>query len=81
MADPNDVTGTKMARSYMGRRGIDLTLADVRVMHGVCYIRGTISAVKGAGVLDIRTEVEQCARLLKQRVEIRDVVLDCLYRG
>lgn len=81
MADPNDVTGTKMARSYLGRRGVDLTLADVRVLHGVCYLRGTVSAVKGAGVESIRTEVEQCARILKQRPEIRDVVIDCIFRG
>jgi hypothetical protein len=81
MADPHDVHGTKMARSYLGRRGVDLSLADVRVMHGVCYLRGTVSAVKGSGVLDIKTEVEQCARIMKQRPEIRDVVLDCIYRG
>lgn len=81
MADPKDVAGTKFARSYFGRRGVDLTLADVRVMHGVCYLRGTVSAVKGSGVHDVKSECEQCARLLKQRPEIRDVVLDCTYRG
>ena len=80
MADPHDVSGTKMARSYMGRRGIDLTLADVRVMHGVCYIRGTLSAVKGGAVADLKTEVEQAARVLRQKQEIRDVILDCIYR-
>lgn len=69
-----------MARSYLGRRGVDLTLADVRVMHGVCYLRGTVSATRGMGITDIRAEVEQAARILKQRPEIRDVVLDCSYR-
>ncbi len=82
MADPKDVAGTKAARSFFGRRGIDLTLADIRVMHGVCYLRGTVSAVRGPGApADVKTECEQCARLLKQRPEIRDVVLDCTYRG
>ncbi len=69
-----------MARSYLGRRGIDVTLADVRVMHGVCYIRGTVSAIKGAGVANVKAEVEQAARILRQKAEIRDVVLDCTYR-
>ncbi len=51
-------------------------------MHGVCYLRGTVSAVRGPGApADVKTECEQCARLLKQRPEIRDVVLDCTYRG
>ncbi len=69
-----------MARSYLGRRGVDLTLADVRVMHGVCYLRGTVSTVKGSGVHDLKAEVEQAARILKQKPEIRDVVIDCTYR-
>lgn len=80
MADPNDVSGTKAARSYLGRRGVDLTFADIRVMHGVCYIRGTVKAIKGSGIEDIRAEVEQAARILRQKPEIRDVVLDCIYR-
>lgn len=65
----------------LGRRGVDLTLCDLRVMHGVCYIRGTVSAVKGSGVLDIKTEIEHCARLLRQKPEIRDVVIDVRYRS
>lgn len=80
MADPNDVAGTKMARSVFGRRGIDTSLADLRVMHGVLYVRGSVSAVKGSGIVDIKHEVENTARILRQRPEIRDVVLDCVYR-
>lgn len=80
MADPNDVSGTKAARSLLGRRGIDLTYADLRVLHGVCYIRGTVSIVKGSDVADVKTEIEHCARLLRQKPEIRDVVIDCRYR-
>lgn len=81
MADPKDVTGTKMARSMLGRRGIDAATADVRVMHGVCYIRGTVTAIRGGGVTDLREAMAHCARLLKQRPEIRDVVVDVIYRG
>lgn len=80
MADRGDVTGTKIARSMFGRRGIDVSRAEVRVMHGVCYIRGPVSAIKGSGVEDVRGECEQVARLLRQKPEIRDVVLDCVYR-
>lgn len=80
MADPGDVAGTKIARSMLGRRGIDASLADVRVMHGVLYIRGSVTAIKGVGVTDIRAETEHAARILRQRPEIRDVVLECTYR-
>jgi hypothetical protein len=81
MADPNDVRATKAARSEMGRRGIDMTLADIRVTHGVVYIRGTVRALRGSNVRDIRSEMELIARVLRQKAEVRDVVLDCMFRG
>jgi hypothetical protein len=80
MADPNDVSATKMARREFSKRHIDLTLADVRVMHGVCYLRGTVSAQKSGNIPDVRLECEHIARLLRTKPEIRDVVLDCTYR-
>jgi hypothetical protein len=81
MADPNDVRATKAARQEMGRRGIDMTLADIRVNHGVVYIRGTVRPVRGSNIPDVRSEMEIIARVLRQKAEIRDVVLDCLFRG
>lgn len=80
MADPRDVEATKIARREFVKRRIDLTLADLRVTHGVAYIRGTVQAERGAGVEDIRTETERIARLLRQLPGIRDVVVDCMYR-
>jgi hypothetical protein len=65
----------------MGRRGIDMTLADLRVTHGVVYIRGTVRAIRGSNILDVRHEMEIIARVLRQKAEIRDVVLDCQYRS
>lgn len=81
MADPKDVSGTKYARQVFGRRGIDLTLADIRCLHGVVYLRGTVSIVRGASVHDLKAECELIAKILKTRPDIRDVVLDCVYRG
>jgi hypothetical protein len=80
MADPNDVRATKAARSECTRRGVDLTLADIRVMHGTVYIRGTVKAIRGSHINDIRAEMELIARILRQKAEVRDVVLDCMYR-
>jgi hypothetical protein len=81
MADINDVRATKAARSELGRRGIDLTHADVRVLHGVVYVRGSVRAIVGMGITDIRSEMQLVARVLKTRAEIKDVVLDCAFRG
>jgi len=80
MANEDDVRGTKAARSEMGRRGVDCTYADIRVMHGVCYIRGTVKAIRGSNIPDIRSEMEIISKVLRSKAEIKDVVLDCIYR-
>ncbi len=81
MANEDDVRGTKYARSEVGRRGIDLTQADLRVMHGVCYIRGSIRALRSANIPDLHSEMEKIAKILRTKPEIKDVVLDCIYRS
>ena len=81
MADPNDVRATKAARQEMSRRGIDMTLADLRVAHGIVTIRGTVRPIRGSNIGDVKSEMELIARVLRTKAEIRDVVLDCLYRS
>lgn len=59
---------------------LDMTRADIRVTHGVCYIRGSISTIRG-GPSDVRAEVELVARILKTRPGIKDVVIDATMRS
>lgn len=80
MANEDDVRGTKYARSEFSRRGIDLTQADLRVMHGICYVRGSVRALRSANITDLRSEMEKIAKILRTKQEIKDVVLDCIYR-
>lgn len=79
MADPKDVETTKIVRREFNRRAIDTSLADIRVSHGVVYIRGTIKPMRG-GAGDPKHEVEIISRALRTRPEIRDVVVDCIFR-
>jgi hypothetical protein len=81
MADPHDVEATKRARREFIKHRIDLTLADLRVMHGVVYLRGTVQAERGATYGNVREETERIARLLRSVQGIRDVVVECSYRG
>ena len=81
MANEDDVRGTKSARAELGRRGIDTTRADIRVMHGICYIRGQLTAVRSANIPDLRSEMEKIAKVLRTKAEIKDVVIDCIYRS
>ena len=78
--DVNDVRGTKSARSAFGKRGIDISMADVRVQHGVCFVRGTLKALPKWEIPNIEKEANQIATLLKRGAEIREVVLECTYK-
>jgi hypothetical protein len=80
MADPNDVRGTKAARSVFGRKGVDVSMADVRVLHGVLHVRGVVRPIKGNGITDIKKQVEDTVKVLKNKAEIKEVVLDLAYR-
>jgi hypothetical protein len=80
MANEEDVRGTKAARAEIGRRGFDITHTDIRVMHGICYVRGTIKVLRGSNIPDGKTEMEKLAKILRSKPEIKDVVLDCIFR-
>ncbi|MCW5937907.1 MAG: hypothetical protein KIT11_11450 [Fimbriimonadaceae bacterium] len=79
MADPQDVQATKALRSELGRRFVDTTQADVRVMHGVAYIRGVVKPIKG-GNPDVKAALEMVAKSMRQKGLVRDVVIDCAFR-
>lgn len=78
---PEDVRGTKLARTEFSRRGVDLSMADVRCMHGLVQVRGTLSKMAGVMIPSLKAEVEHIAKILKSKEGIRDVVLDCIIRG
>lgn len=80
MADPNDVSATKAVRQEFSKRGLDTTRADLRVTHGIAYIRGSIGTIKG-GPQDVRAELETIAKVLRTRQNIKDVIVDCTMRS
>src|SRR5258706_14629792 len=61
--DEGDIRATKAARAEMAKRGIDMTLADMRCMHGVLHIRGTVRPYRGNHVADMKSEMELIARV------------------
>ena len=79
--DEGDVRATKAARAELAKRAIDTTMADLRCLHGVLYIRGTVRPYRGANITDIKSEMEIIARVLRQKADIRDVILECTFRA
>lgn len=79
MVDQNDFRGQRVARAEFGRRGLDIARCDVSVLHGVCYVRGEVGALPGATFDSLERQIELMQKVLRQRPEIRDVVLDVKY--
>lgn len=80
MADPADIAATKMMRRELGKRMIDVNQADIRVMHGVCYIRGVVRPIKG-GPSNVKAEIELLGRAMMNSRRLRDCVVDVIVRG
>ena len=79
MADVKDVRGARIARCELTKRGIDIGKADLRMLRGVLHIKGAVSVMRGVAVKDLRNEMEHIRLLLRQKSDIRDVILDCSY--
>jgi hypothetical protein len=78
--DEGDIRATKAARAEMAKRGVDVTMADLRCMHGILHVRGTVKAYRNTAITDIKSEMELIAKVLRQKSDIRDVILECAYR-
>lgn len=69
-----------MARSELTKRGFDLGMCDLRVMHGVLHIRGSIRKQANAEFEDVKEELERVCNLLRQKNYFKDVALGVSYR-
>ncbi|MFN3689656.1 MAG: BON domain-containing protein [Fimbriimonadales bacterium] len=74
-----DVETRRMVLREINKRHLDTSRLDVQVFHGVVYLRGTVSAVRGHDI-DPKAEMEIIRRILRQRPGIRDVVVDVIFR-
>lgn len=69
-----DAEMTRMVRREISRRYVDSTQLDVRVMHGIVYMRGKIMGLRSHPEVDLTEEILVIERILRQRPGIRDVV-------
>jgi|LauGreDrversion4_2_1035121.scaffolds.fasta_scaffold138312_4 hypothetical protein len=81
MVDQNDFRGQRIARAEFARRGIDISRSDLYVMHGVLYMRGEVKPMPNATFVDMNAEIGLVTKILRQRPEIRDLVLEVKHAG
>lgn len=81
MRDPVDVSMTKLARTILLKKGVDMTGADLRVLHGVIYLKGSITINKGENpTLPLRKLVEEAGHYLRNKPGVKDFIVDVQYR-
>ena len=66
---------TRMIQREISRRYIDATKLDVKAIHGVVYLRGSIRKIRGHDV-DLKQELQIIHRVLRGKPEIRDVIME-----
>jgi len=75
-----DATMTRLVQREVVRRYIDSSRLEVKAIHGVVYLRGSIRKLRGHDV-DLKHELEVINRVLRGKPGIRDVIIDVDIRG
>ena len=69
-----DARQTRQIQHELCRRYVDLSDVEVRVIHGVCYMRGHMRKLRSHPEIDLNHEAEIIRKTLRQHPGIRDVI-------
>lgn len=70
-----DANMTRLVQREITRRYIDTTRLDIKAMHGIVYLRGSVGKIRGHDV-DLKHELEVISRILRGKAGIREVIID-----
>ena len=76
-----DTDATRAVRAQITRRYVDSTQLDVRVMHGVAYLRGIICHLQSHPDINLEHEKEVIAHAIRGRNGIREVIWEVVIRA
>jgi hypothetical protein len=68
---------TRLVQRTIGRRKIDASRMQIKAAHGVVYLRGYVSRLRGHD-FDLREEMEIIRKLLRGTAGIREVHMEDL---
>jgi hypothetical protein len=69
-----DAEQTRMVQRELNRRCIDWSRIDVRVIHGVVYMRGMMDRLRTHPEVDLERESDILRKILRQKPGIREIV-------
>lgn len=71
-----------MVRRAILRRCVDVSNLDIRVSHGVVYVRGKVDRIRGYHAeVNLDEELHIIQRILHQQPGVRDVVFEVTHPG
>ncbi len=76
----NDAEATRSVRAQITRRYVDSSLLEVRVMHGVVYLRGILAKLRSHPDIDLEHDKEVIAHCLRGQHGIREVIWEASLR-
>ena len=76
-----DAQNTRSVQRELSRRYVDSTRIDIRVIHGVCYLRGIMAHLRSHPEVDLEHEAEVIQRILRQKPGIRGVAWEVQIRS
>ena len=69
-----DAYQTRQVKHELTRRNVDMSEVEVRVIHGVCYMQGTMTKFRSHPEVDLDHEAEVIRKVIRGIHGIRDVV-------
>ena len=75
-----DADATRAVRAQITRRYVDASRLDVRVMHGVVYLRGELTHLRSHPEISLDHEKEVISHSLRGRNGIREVIWEAILR-
>lgn len=69
-----DAEQTRMVQRELNRRYVDSTQVDVRVIHGVVYMRGIMRRLRTHPEVDLERESDVIRKILRQKPGIREII-------
>jgi hypothetical protein len=69
-----DAEQTRMVQRELNRRYVDSSRLDVRVIHGIVYMRGSMTRLRTHPEVDLEHECDIIRKILRQKPGIREII-------
>lgn len=77
----NDAEAVRRVRAEIGRRYVDSSMVEVRVVGGIVHLTGILRPLRGHPDVDLKLEMDHIADILRQRPGIREVLWEVSVRA